>query len=195
LGSKLPSLILTLNAKSIGETMSKKFTMKQLSEFTGLEPAKLAKLFLMLKKQGGKKSVLTKEAQQNLGILPMDVRQEALRRRPQDLPSERSVREKPRSEISRMNEFVIRGVPPVIDKIRGLEMSPPNAKEVINLLNSSMSPTAMQTPGMPGTYVAQAVYLMKQNLKAWRVALDAPNSAEWKRVVWLAQNLPGVKGA
>jgi len=182
--------------------MSKKFTMEQLSQFTGLEEAKLAKLLLKLHKNAvANGKVLTKKAQgigaldndpRNLGMLPIDVRTKARNRRPPELFSERGPRDKPRPEAARMFAFTSRGIPPIINKIKSSSITPPNAKDVIGLLTRAMSPDVQQTPGMAGTYISQALYFMFQNEKVWRTVMDAPNSAEWTRIMWLAKHLPGV---
>ncbi|HUS88516.1 MAG TPA: hypothetical protein VMW91_03955 [Desulfosporosinus sp.] len=155
--------------------MSKKFSIEQLSAVTGWEPKKLAKLFVLLRKNNSAQQddLLTKLAQTEQGVgkgmvNPVGDVVEGLQRK---LPE--------RGPLHGTGIVpVVQNIPYILKKIQRAPMAPPDAQYVVKMLQD-----AAQNPESATAYLAQVGYMVKKNLKSWQIAMDAPNSAEWKRLV------------
>jgi len=159
--------------------MSKKFSIEQLSKVTGWETKKLASLLLSLKKISNRQDViLTKLAQVGQGagkgmVNPVGDVVEGLQRKLPERAPQHGTGEVP---LAQHVDFIIK-------KIQRSPMPPPDANDVVQLLTE-----AVRNPEAAKAYVRQAAYLVQQNLKAWTNAMDAPNSAEWKRLLLIVDS-------
>lgn len=152
-----------------------KFTIEQLSTVTGWEPKKLAKLFVLLKKNSGayQDQLLTKLAQAGQGVgkgmvNPVgDVVEGLSRELPERAPA-----------WGGGTVPLVQHIAPVINRIKSSPMPPPDADNVVGLLQD-----IEKNPSVAEGYLPQVKYLVSQNPKAWANAMGAPNSAEWKRLM------------